>query len=257
MLREMLAGPRMRGAVLSGVILSSVSVVGRPAFAQASFDVAVIHPSSGEVKFEHNGKTDVSYGTLRMHDVTISTCIQWAYGKTEPLVTGPPSIREVHYDITAKTDPGASKEQMQAMMRTLLSERFKLLFHIEKRELRVYTLTVAKGGIKMRPSASGVEMHHENSATGMVATAISMQELADYLSDPLGAPLTDATGLTGRYDFIIDFTPYVNMDQSDVRPDPVSVLKSALKGDLGLDLVQGKSVMDVMVVDHAEPPSSN
>ena len=232
MLREMLAGRRMRGAVLSGVILSSVSVVGKPAFAQASFDVAVIHPSSGEVKFEHNGKT-------------------------EPLVTGPPSIREVHYDITAKTDPGSSKEQMQAMMRTLLSERFKLLFHVEKKELRVYTLTVAKGGIKMRPSAPGLAMHHENSATGMVANSISMQELAAYLSDPLGAPLTDGTGLPGRYDFIIDFTPYVNLEQSDVRPDPVSVLRAALKGDLGLDLLQGKAVVDVMVVDHVGPPSSN
>jgi uncharacterized protein (TIGR03435 family) len=42
-----------------------------------------------------------------------------------------------------------------------------------------------------------------------------------------------------------------------VRPDPVSVLKAALKGDLGLDLVQGKAVVDVMVVDHVELPSSN
>ena len=84
-----------------------------------------------------------------------------------------------------------------------------------------------------------------------------MQELADYLSDPLGAPLTDGTGLPGRYDFVIDFTPYVNMEQSDVRPDPVAVLKSALKGDLGLDLVQGKAVVDVMVVDHVEAPSEN
>jgi uncharacterized protein (TIGR03435 family) len=100
-------------------------------------------------------------------------------------------------------------------------------------------------------------MHHENSATGMVAQAITMQELADYLSDPLDAPLTDNTGLTGRYDFIIDFTPYVNMEQSDVRPDPAAVLKSALRGDLGLDLVPGKAVVDVMVVDHVEAPSEN
>jgi uncharacterized protein (TIGR03435 family) len=84
-----------------------------------------------------------------------------------------------------------------------------------------------------------------------------MKELADYLSDPLDAPLTDGTGLSGRYDFVIDFTPYVNMEQSDVRPDPVSVLKSALRGDLGLEMVQGKAVVDVMVVDHVEPPSSN
>jgi uncharacterized protein (TIGR03435 family) len=247
----------MTRAVLSALMLVCAVSVAKTAVAQASFDVAVIRPSSGEVKFERNGKTEAAYGTLRMHDVTVSTCIQWAYGTSRPLVTGPDSITNVHYDITAKTDPHAGKEQMQLMMRTLLSERFKLAFHVEKKEMRVYTLTVAKGGIKMRPSAPGGEMHHENSATGMVAGSINMQELAEYLSDPLDAPLTDGTGLPGRYDFIIDFTPYVNMEQSDVRPDPVAVLRSALRGDLGLDLVQGKAVVDVMVVDHVEPPSSN
>jgi hypothetical protein len=50
----------------------------------------------------------------------------------------------------------------------------------------------------MKPSALGVAMHHENSATGMVAQAITMKELADYMSDPLDAPLTDGTGQTGR-----------------------------------------------------------
>lgn len=241
-----------------GTALFLTAVAGaKSASAQASFDVAVIRPSSGQVKYERNGKTEVSYGTLRMHDVTVSTCIQWAYGKPRPLITGPDSLKDVHYDITAKTDPHATKEQMQLMMRTLLSDRFNLRFHTEKKELRVYTLTVAKGGIKMKPASPDVPMHHENSATGMVAQSITMKELADYLSDPLDAPLTDGTGLSGRYDFVIDFTPYVNMEQSDVRPDPVSVLKSALRGDLGLEMVQGKAVVDVMVVDHVEAPSEN
>jgi len=247
----------MRRAVCSALMLFSVVAVAKSALAQAAFDVAVIRPSSGEVKFERNGKTEAAFGTLKMHDVTVSSCIQWAYGKPQALISGPASLTATRYDITAKTDPHATKEQMQMMLRTLLSERFKLAFHVEKKELRVYTLTVAKGGIKMKSSAPGVEMHHENSATGMVAEAITMQELANYLSDPLDAPLTDNTGLEGRYDFVIDFTPYVNMEQSDVRPDPAAVLKSALKGDLGLDLVQGKAVVDVMVVDHVEAPSEN
>ncbi len=243
--------------VVVAVLMLGVVVSAKVAQAQAAFDVAVIRPSSGEVKFEHDGKTVMSYGTLRMHDVTVSTCIQWAYGITRPQLVGPDAIRNVHYDIVAKTDPQATKEQMQAMMKTLLSGRFKLAFHVEKRELKVFTMVVAKGGIKMKPSAPGVEMSHENSATGMVAHSMSMKELADYLSDPLGAPLVDRTGLPGRYDFTIDFTPYVNMEQSDVRPDPVSVMKAALKGELGLELVQGKAVVDVMVVDHVEPPSEN
>lgn len=247
----------MRRGLFCALMVGATSLLVTAAAAQASFDVAVIHPSSGEVKFERNGKTEISFGTLRMHDVTVSSVIQWAYGKPQLLVTGPSSLTDTRYDITVKTDPHATKEQMQEMTRTLLSERFKLAFHSEKKEMRVYTLTVAKGGIKMHPAAPRVEMSHENSATGMAARAISMQELADYLSDPLNVPLADGTGLTGRYDFTIDFTPYVNMEQSDVRPDPASVLKSALKGDLGLDLVQGKAVVEVMVVDHVEAASSN
>ncbi|HEY5214914.1 MAG TPA: TIGR03435 family protein [Acidobacteriaceae bacterium] len=246
-----------RAFLFAMMIIFSTVPVAKSAFAQASFDVAAIHPSGAEVKFERNGKTEVAYGTLRMRDVTVSTCIQWAYGTSQALVTGPASLTAVHYDITAKTDPNATKEQMQIMLRTLLSERFKLAFHVEKKEMRVYTLTVAKSGIKMHPSAAGGEMHHENSATGMVGRSVTMHELADYLSDPLNAPLTDGTGLPGRYDFAIDFTPYVDMERSDVRPDPVAVLKLALKGDLGLALIQSKEQVDVMVVDHVEPPSSN
>ena len=100
-------------------------------------------------------------------------------------------------------------------------------------------------------------MFRENSATGMVARSISMAELADYLSDPMDAPLTDATGLPGRYDLTIDFTPYVDLRQSDVRPDPVAVIQAALKGDVGLELVRGKQVVEVTTVDHVEAPSAN
>jgi uncharacterized protein (TIGR03435 family) len=244
-------------AVTRVIFFLTIAWVAKSALAQAAFDVAVIHASSSEVKFERNGKTEVAFGSLRMHDVTLSTCIQWAYGTSQALVTGPTSLTNVHYDITAKTDPSTTQAKMRLMLQTLLADRFKLAFHTEKRELRVYTLTLAKSGIKMHPSAPGGEMFRENSATGMVARSISMKELADYLSDPLDAPLTDGTGLSGRYDFTIDFTPYVDMERGDVRPDPAAVLKAALKGDLGLDLVQRREVMDVMVVDHVEPPSNN
>jgi uncharacterized protein (TIGR03435 family) len=251
--------PTIRAAVhtLSRALFLGAILLPKPALAQVAFDVSVIHPSSAEVKFERNGKTEVAYGTLRMHDVTLSTCLQWAYNIPQALVTGPSSLQEVHYDITAKTDPSTTQDQMRVMLRTLLADRFKLTFHTEKRELRVYTLTIAKSGTKMHPSAPNGHMFRENSATGMVARSISMKELADYLSDPLDAPLTDGTGLPGRYDFTIDFTPYVDMERNDVRPDPAAVLKAALKGDLGLDLLQRKEVLDVMVVDHLGPPSSN
>ena len=228
-----------------------------PASAQLAFDVATIRPSSGEMKFERNGKIEAANGTLRMRDVTIASCIHWAYGTPLPLIEGPASIRSTHYDILAKTDTGGTDQQMRLMMQALLEDRFKLKMHAESKELRVYTLIVSKAGPKMHPATPGGEMFRENSSTGMVARSISMQELADYLSDPLGAALSDGTGLAGRYDFVLDFTPYVDMQQSDIRPDATAVLGAALKGELGLELTRGKRQVNVTTVDSVEPPSSN
>jgi len=242
------------GAFALSLCFGFISAI--PLAAQNSFDVATIRPSSGEVKFERNGETEAAYGTLRMHDVTVATCIHWAYGLQLPLIYGPPSLKDVHYDIVAKTE-GATDQQLRWMMRSLLSQRFGLQFHTEKRELRVYTLVVSKAGIKMHPAAPGGKASHQNNASGMVARSLTMQELADYLSDPLGATLADGTGIKGAYDFVIDFTPYVDQERGDVRPDPAAVLGAALKGELGLELVQSKQEVDVTVVDHVEPPTSN
>jgi uncharacterized protein (TIGR03435 family) len=168
-------------------------------------------------------------------------------------------VSHTRYDIVAKAAPDTTESQMRLMLQSLLQERFGLTFHREKKEMRVYALTVSKGGIKMHPSLPDGQFYRQNSATGMVARSITMAKLADYISDPLGAPLTDHTGLPGRYDLTFDFTPYVDMQNngSGVSPDPVAVLKAAFKGDLGLDLTPSKDIVDTLVVDHVTQPTNN
>jgi uncharacterized protein (TIGR03435 family) len=241
------------------IALFAVVLFATSAAAQTSFDVATIRPSSTRIPFERSGSTQFAYGTLKMRDVPVSACIQLAYGIVPPLLTGPASLKDVHYDITAKADPSTTPEQMHLMLRTLLTERFHLNFHLEKKELRVYTLVIAPGGIKpkLHPSAPGGEMHHENSAGGFIGHFITLQEVAPYLSAPRGAPLTDNTGLTGPYDITLDFTPYVDIVNVDLRPDPLVIIKPTLKGELGLDMVQRKDIVDVLVVDHIDPPTGN
>lgn len=225
--------------------------------AQLAFDVASVRPSAAEVKYERNGMVKVDHGTLTMHDVTVTTCIHWAYGTSYPLITGPKEIGRAHYDIVAKTDPATTLPQMRLMLQDLLRDRFKLAFHREKKEARVYSMTVAKGGIRMTPSQPGGESFHQNSHTGMIGRSMTMEELADYLADALGAPLTDATGLPGRYDLKIDFTPYADQRQDDIRPDPVAILSAAAKGELGLELVRGRQEVEYLIVDHVEAPTPN
>jgi uncharacterized protein (TIGR03435 family) len=57
------------------------------------------------------------------------------------------------YDIAAKIPAGSTRDQVRTMLQNLLTERFKLTYHLEKKEMQVYELVVGKNGVKMKPSA--------------------------------------------------------------------------------------------------------
>jgi uncharacterized protein (TIGR03435 family) len=245
-----------RAKVLT-LALIAAAILPAAASAQTAFDVATIRPSSGQVQFERSGKTTFAYGTLTMRDVTVASCIELAYGVPQPIIKGPRSLQDVHYDIIAKTAPDTTKEQMHLMLQTLLTDRFHLAFHREQKELRAYTLTVMKGGIKIQPAPPGGTMSHENTATSFIAHSITMQEFLDYLAEPLGVPLTDETHLTARYDFVLDFKPYADLENNPTPPDPISFVNAALKDELGLELIKHQDQVNLLVVDHIDPPTSN
>ena len=225
--------------------------------AQATFDVASIRLSQKEVKFERDGETQISAGTLRMRDVRLSTCIRFAYKVQQAQIVGLPGMDDQHYDIIAKAPQGTTEEQMRPMLQALLAERFHLAFHREQRALDGYILTVLPKGIKFKSSIDQHgEMFRENSAMGMVGKNITMQELADYVSGPLEAPLADGTNLPGEYDLAIDFTKYVDGPR-DILSSVLSVLNATFKGDLGLQLTRSKGVFDMIVVDGSQPPTEN
>ena len=245
--------PRFLGRWLSLMLL----LFSAASHAQTSFDVASIRLSQQEVKFEHDGETAIAHGTLRMRDVTLSTCIRFAYKVQQAQILGEPRRNERHYDITAKAAPDTTAEQMRPMLQALLEERFHLVFHREKRELNGYVMTVLPKGIKFKPSADqGGELYRQNYAASMVAKNITMQELVDYISEPLGSPLADGTHLQGKYDLVIDFTKYVDAPR-EIMANTTTVLSAAFRGDLGLQFTKDKAAYDMFVIDHVEPPSEN
>jgi len=262
-MRQRQTGPSERIAVslrLSLFFVSALLILHTPDTAaqiREAFAVASIRPSGAPVPFEHNGKTVTSSGSLRMQDVTVGTCIRWAYGVQRSQIVGPASLEQDHYDIEAKADGPVSDAELKRMMQALLADRFKLAFHHENKELKSFSLTLAKGESKLQPSKSPGESSRQNSATGTVAKSTTMQEFADFLSDPLNTPVVDRTGLEGRYDFVLDFTPYLPKDQSGERPDVAYVLNATLQGELGLKLEPQKELVQVMVIDHLEKPSEN
>ena len=244
------------GSVLQMIVLFACAISAHAASPLPAFEVASIRRTETRVNFERDGRTEASHGMLRMRDVTLSTCIHWAYGLQQSQIIGPSSLADERYDITAKAGSEVEERQLRLMLRTLLTERFRLTFHQEKKELHVLALTTAKGGFKIKPAANEGAMDIHGIAKGMVAKSVTMSDLVEYLSGPLEMPLVDSTGLSGKYDFRLDFTPYLDAERKEA-PNPAAIINAVLQGELGLKLVPHKQTVDVMVIDHFESPTSN
>ena len=237
----------------AGLLLTALAKAQAPSFA-----VATIRPSAADVQFEADGETTTTPTTLRMRDVTVDTCIKWAYDVQEAQVAGPDSLRSQRYDIQAKADDPVTEEQMRMMLRQLLADRFKLTFHRETREMRALALTAVHPGNKLYESAAGTQPSRQNTSTSTVAKALTMQEFADFLAGPLEMPVIDRTNLKGRYDFVLDFSAYVPAGETPNRSNVLPILGAALQGELGLKLErEAKMPVEVLVVDHVEKPSEN
>lgn len=241
------------GLVLAAIVL----FVDSAAAQQQAFAVATIRPSAEAVQFDRDGKTEITPGMLRMQDVTVNTCIKWAYGVQNSQIVGPDWLRSEHFDIVAKADGPARDNEMKLMMQGLLAERFKLSFHHENKESKAFAMTVAKGGRKLHESVGEGKPTRQNTAVGVVAKSTSMGEFADFISGPLQTHVVDETGLTGRYDLVLDFTSYFPEDPSARKAQTSGIIIAALRGELGLKLESRKSEVQVMVVDHVEKPSQN
>jgi uncharacterized protein (TIGR03435 family) len=171
-------------------------------------------------------------GRLHEHNGSVSMLIKSAYRLQDfQIVGGPAWIHDMGFDIEAKGDANANREQMMLMLQPLLEDRFQLKFHRETRELPVYALTVARGGAKLpAPKEGGCVKPDETAPAGppgpaplptcgalhMLATSsgmrtyggdIPMSELIANLAMVLGRPMLDRTGVTTHFDVDFTFTP--------------------------------------------------
>src|ERR1700753_2574490 len=96
--------------LLAVTLLLSGGMTQLHAQTQTSFAVASIRPSAQEVKFESDGETKLRPGSVTMRDVTIQTCIKWAYGVQRAQVLGPGLLTSEKYDIEAKAEEPANED---------------------------------------------------------------------------------------------------------------------------------------------------
>jgi uncharacterized protein (TIGR03435 family) len=227
--------------------------------ADLTFDVASIKPSLGTGGREEGGKRDqitTSPGSLTMRNVTLNSCMKWAYGVQDYQISGPGWTAEERYDIAAKAEAPALDDQLKLMLQTLLAERFKLTFHRQSKEFSVLALTVAKGGPKFHESEGEGESSFQTGKASATAKRVAMPQFAEQLSGPLRMPVLDMTGLKGRYDFMVDLLPYAP-ERPDSPVDIIAIVITALQEQLGLKVESRKSPIEVLVVDRAERPSEN
>ncbi len=144
------------------------------------------------------------------------------------------------------------KERIALMEQSLLADRFALRVHFQPVEMPIYALELSKGapGAAMKPASGDETTRIAVAGTRLTATAVMMSEFAQapQITGVAGRIVADRTGLTGRYDFTLDWTN----DGSESAG-----LISALRDQLGLRLVATKAMVETMVIDQAERPSVN
>jgi uncharacterized protein (TIGR03435 family) len=247
-----------RGPLVALVLVQTVWLFGQetppPAFEAASIKPSKAEPNSGS-------GIRTTKGRVSAYNVTLKRCIRGAYDVPESQIFGPKWIDEDRYDIEAKAAGPAGDHELMKMLQSLLSERFKLTFHRETRELPGYALVAGKTGIKAKRSEADGESRTNARRGEIDAQACSMHQLAMKLSEAVHLPVADLTAVEGTFDFKLEWTPddmrarQPGAGPADLASGP-SVFQ-ALQEQLGLKLEARKVPTEVLVIDHAEKASEN
>jgi uncharacterized protein (TIGR03435 family) len=254
-------------------------------------------------------------GQITYSSMSIKSLLVSAYGVKEYQVTGPAWMDTERFDIVAKVPQGATKDDVKLMLQNLLAERFKLTLHREKKDMQMYALVVAKNGPKLKesppddPNAAAATAHGEPDAPPpganrtqikdgammggpmpgggvrmmmqpgrmrLMADKQTMEQFAERLSNQVNRPVVDQTGLTKKYDIVLEFSPegLGNFGPKGMPPPPppmggdggspepevqnAPTLFTAVQDQLGLKLEQKKGAVDLLVVDRLEKtPTEN
>lgn len=256
-----------------------------PAAAPLAFDVISIHPTKIKTITVNN---DVEINRMVLSDPpdgyhvgngTLKYLIMDAYKvKFDSIVGGPDWIDTTGYDIDAKVTPAADAPppkltgaQRRQMIQSLLADRFKLVVHNETKDAPIYELELAKSGSKLPEStpgdgfAKGIKGPDGNPMPigslmplgrgRLFGQAVTIPSLIDDLTPELKRPVVDKTGLTGKYDLSLEWTPDDTPVDSPLAGGPS--LFTALQEQLGLKLISTHGPVKTLVIDHVEPPSPN
>jgi len=232
-----------------------------------TFDVAAIHLAKPGSDRRFIKPLPGGLGYI-VQNVNLKTMIAVIYRiPARQIAGGPEWMDKTSFNIEARSDSVSNLEDLHAMFKNLLADRFGLKFHIEKKEGSVYELLVDKSGLKLKPNGDAPDLNIPINMTRpsvFTGVKVPMQYLCWFLSQQLRddpRPVVDKTGLTQVYDFTLTFQPELppGLTPDDLLPEirTLPTLFDALPDQLGLRLQPAKGPVDIYAVDYAAMPSAN
>jgi uncharacterized protein (TIGR03435 family) len=209
-----------------------------PSFEVASVKVSAPLPNGMMFMNMGGGPGSTDPGRVTYNGINLRSLVARAYGVKDYQVEGPQWLETERYDIIATIPKGAGKEQVGLMMQGLLAERFKLTLHHESKPLAVYTLSVGKGGPKLKevdpatlptlpaplagapppppppggrgPMPAGAMRMMMGPNNRRLSANTTLAQLCDMLSNFLDRPVIDLTELKATYEIDLAWTPDEN-----------------------------------------------
>ena len=237
--------------------------------APTTFEVATIKPSNPDFQgklFTVKGREVLTLGT------TLSDLITFAYNvHTRQVTGGPPWMESDKYDVTGRplAEGTPNDRQLREMIRTLLEDRFKLAIRRDKRDMQAYAITVGNTPPKLARNETNPNGLPSLLFKGLGMLPVVNATMSDFArvmqTAVLDRPVVDRTGLQGRFDFTLNWTP----DESQFRSMGVRVppppqdgsgppgLFTAIQEQLGLRLESVTAPVEIIVIDRVERPSEN
>ena len=224
-------------------------------------------------------------GRFVVSGLAIAPVIRAAYpADISDLIGAPDWVTSEVYDLTAQAGREVPREQMEAMLRAMLAERFRLAVHYEVRDRPVYAMVVARADGRLGPNLRRSELDCEaiqaarraGSKETFPATVLGgppcgmsmrgtvglevliggqpLSRLASSFGTGLDRIVVDRTGLTGNYEVKLNYMP---QPRADAPPDAPPNIFTALQEQLGLKLEPDRAPLKVLVIDRIERPAEN
>ncbi len=253
-----------------------------------TFDAASVKaaiPKRGPVVEPSGGPGTKDPGRIHYPAVTVQFLLERAYDVNSFQLSGPGWLETNRYDVDATLPAGTTLPQFRTMLRNLLVERFQLVAHAETKDVSGFSLdvgnklklkesagppapvndgapvalTLGTGRYFVPPNRQGVFFQLTGLKSGRSTfRQVTMAELAATLQNQLKRPVTNATGLARKYDFVLSYATeglYLGGGRIPVGPggeDAPPDIFSALSEQLGLKLEASKVSTRVVTIDRIE-----